>query len=497
VAAFVKKLFVANRGEIAVRVIRAARQLGIRTVLGISEADRDTVGAWLADEVVELGPGPAAESYLCLDRVVSAAVSSGAWAVHPGYGFLSERAEFAEACEAAGLVFVGPPGSAMRSLGSKIEAKALAQRLAVPLVPGFFELGASDSELIAAANEIGYPVMLKASAGGGGRGMRAVWSASEIGAELAVARSEALAAFGDGTMMVEKLVERPRHIEVQILADGEVGIEALFERECSLQRRHQKVIEEAPTPLSGFAERLWPAMKEAAISLCREAGYRGAGTVEFIVDPSGSAFYFLEVNARLQVEHPVTEAITGVDLVAWQLRIASGERLCLPELRRQGHAIEARILAEDSGAGFMPSVGRLLAFALPSGPGIRVDTGYAAGQEVSRFYDSLLAKLIVWGEDRAAALGRLRAALLDFHVLGVATNIPFLLDLISRREVIAGDLDTGLIEREMGDWRPGSGLPVGLGALVETAGAATSGTAVAAELDSDWAVADGFRNARS
>jgi acetyl/propionyl-CoA carboxylase alpha subunit len=494
-----KKLFVANRGEIAVRVIRAAREMGIQTVLGASEADAHGVAARLADEVVRIGPGPAADSYLRIEAVVEAAVQSGADAVHPGYGFLSERAEFVEACDEAGLMFVGPPASAMRSLGSKIEAKELARSLGIPLVPGFFKSGARDEELVTAVAEIGYPVMLKASAGGGGRGMRVVREPERLAPELALARTEALAAFGDGAMMVEKLIERPRHIEVQVLADAHGQVEVIFERECTLQRRHQKVLEEAPSPIEHFETRLWPAMREAATKLCLASGYRGAGTVEFIVNQEGTEFFFLEVNARLQVEHTVTEAISGVDLVAWQLRIAQGERLSLPKIHRQGHAIEVRILAEDPAAGFLPSIGKLTAFSVPIGPGVRVDTGYEAGQEVTQFYDSLLAKLIVWGETREAAIRRLRSALLDFHVLGVKTNISFLLDLIEHPAVVSGEVDTGWIGRELSDWKAATSTDLlGLGALVAQAKSARKqGAENSSDLESSvWAATDRFRNSR-
>lgn len=493
-----KRLFIANRGEIAVRIIRTCRELGVRTVVGYSDADAGSMWFDMADATARLGPAEAAESYLSIDRVIECARDSECDAIHPGYGFLSERAEFAAACERAGITFVGPSASAMRSLGSKIASKELATRIGVPLVPGFFKAGASAKELIAAAGEIGYPVMLKASAGGGGRGMRVVRSADEIADQLRLASDEAENAFGDGAMMVEKLVERPRHIEAQVLADKHGTVAVLFERECSLQRRHQKVIEESPSPYPAFEVAVWPTMREAVERLIKEAGYVGAGTVEFIVDPSDSHCYFLEVNTRLQVEHPVTEMVTGVDLVAWQLRIASGERLPseLREPRRIGHAIEARIIAEDPGAGFLPSVGEILAWAEPRGPGIRVDTGFAVGATVTRHYDSLIAKLIVHAEDRPAAIRRLRAALLDFHILGVQTNTPYLLDVIGSPAFEAGELDTGLLERKFGLWSLPEALPDGIAGVVASVSGLPHAPVATTRASSAWDEADDFRLTR-
>jgi acetyl-CoA carboxylase biotin carboxylase subunit len=496
-----KKLLIANRGEIAVRVIRAAREMGITTVAVFSDADKDAMHTRLADEAVHLGAPEPAASYLDFDKVLGAARSTGADAIHPGYGFLSERAEFAEAVTQAGITFVGPPASAMRKLGSKADAKALAVQENVPIVPGLFEAGATEQELKKAAEQIGYPVMLKASAGGGGRGMRVLREPGAFEDELATASDEALKAFGDGTMMVEKLVERPRHIEVQILADSHGNVAPLFERECSLQRRHQKLVEEAPSPV--MTDDLWEQMRAASVRLAKAAGYVGAGTVEFMVDEEGREFYFLEVNARLQVEHPVTELVTGLDLVQWQLRIARGERLDLTDAlmsgdRRalRGHAIEVRVVAEDPAMNFLPSVGKILAWAEPKMPGIRVDTGYGQGAEVPRFYDSMLAKVIAHGATRREAVARLRQALLDFHVIGIKTNVSYLLDVLAHPQFDAANFDTGFLGREFGSWQQ-EGVPSEIGAILSHAGAASRGGDVASANGGAWALSDGFRNSRA
>lgn len=499
-----RTLLIANRGEIAVRVIRAAREMGLRTVAVASEADSNAAHAKLADTVVALGLSDSRESYLRTDKILAACLETGADAVHPGYGFLSENADFAEACEAAGVTFVGPPASAMRALGAKIPAKELAHSCGVPTVPGFFEAGASGAQLREAADAIGYPVMLKASAGGGGRGMRIVRSAEDFDSALSLARSEAESAFGDGAMMVEKLILGPRHIEVQLLADHQGNVAVLFERECSVQRRHQKLIEEAPSPLFADPDKLplWETMRRSAIELARASGYVGAGTVEFIYDPEAEAVYFLEVNARLQVEHPVTEQITGVDLVQWQLRIAEGEPLTLPQVlfdgdrsAIRGHALEVRVVSEDPGRGFMPASGRLLGWAQPSGPGIRVDTGYGPGAEVPRYYDSLLAKTICSGETRAGSIKRMEDALLDFHVLGVPTNIEFMLSVLQHPAFLAGTVDTGFIDREMAHWKPQDDIPTVLGALCRVS--APVGTDAKRAVAGPWDLADGWRVARS
>ena len=525
----IKKLLVANRGEIAVRIIRAAREMGIRTVAVYSEADEHAMHVALADEAVNLGEPEPSKSYLDMAKVIQAAKITGADAIHPGYGFLSERAEFSEACNEAKIIFVGPPASAMRRLGSKIDAKQLAVENKVPITPGYFESGAKPDELEKAAKEIGYPIMLKASAGGGGRGMRIVRDPAQFMSELNVASDEALKAFGDGAMMVEKLIEKPRHIEVQVLADSHGNVACLFERECSIQRRHQKLIEEAPSPLLGTRnselgtrnqsnsdlrapsselknfQSLWPRMKSAAESLIRAAGYVNAGTVEFMVDEATGEFYFLEVNARLQVEHPVTEAITGLDLVQWQLRIAAGEMLEIQEGLLQGdraaingHSMEVRIVAEDPARNFLPSIGKIQAWAEPIRPGVRVDTGFGPGAEVTRYYDSLIAKVIVHADTRQQVIERLRIALYDFHILGVRTNIGYLLAILDHPEFRAGNMDTGFLGREFPEWSDNGQIPVELGAILENASA---GISVGAVKDTQsrqeaWALADGFRNAR-
>lgn len=494
----IRKLLIANRGEIAVRIARTAKRMGVRTVAVYSEADGSALHTAVCDEAVSIGASAPSESYLNIPKLLDAARETGADAVHPGYGFLSERPEFVEACGNAGLTFVGPPASAMRALGDKASAKTLAVRAGVPVVPGLFEDGATRENLREAASRIGYPVLLKARAGGGGRGMRVVREAEGFDPAFDLATDEAQKAFGDGAMMVERLIERPRHIEVQLLADAHSTVAALFERECSVQRRHQKLIEEAPSPWFAAYPEKWPALRDAAISLAREAGYVGAGTCEFILDPASGAFFFLEVNARLQVEHPVTEAVTGLDLVAWQLRIASGERLDLPpELLRgersalRGWAIEARIVAEDPAQGFLPSTGRLSAWAEPRHPGVRIDAGFRAGDEVSRFYDSMLAKAIASGETREDALDRLSAALADFPILGVPTDEAILLDVLDHPDFRAGNVDTGWVERTLGGWTPPSPPPFLADLLLSTK---PKKEGKAQSLPLIWDETDRFRN---
>ena len=443
-------VLVANRGEIAVRIIRTLRAMGIRSVAVYSDADAAARHVREADLAVRLGPPPAAESYLHAGRVLAAAREAGAQAVHPGYGFLSENAAFARACAAAGLVFIGPPPEAIEAMGDKIAAKATVAAAGVPVVPGAGTPGMSDAELAAAATAIGFPVLVKPSAGGGGKGMRLVRSENELLPALEGARREALAAFGDGTLLAERYIERPRHIEIQVLADGHGNVIHLGERECSLQRRHQKIIEEAPSPLLDQARRA--AMGAAAVEAARSVGYTGAGTVEFIV--SGGAprdFYFLEMNTRLQVEHPVTELVTGLDLVELQVVVAAGAVLPLrqEDVALTGHAVEARVYAEDPARGFLPTGGTVLALREPSSPHVRVDSGLAEGMTVSSAYDPMLAKVIGYGPDRGSALRRLDGALADTVVLGVTTNVGYLRGLLAHPDVAAGRLDTGLAERAL------------------------------------------------
>lgn len=442
-------VLIANRGEIAVRVIRTLRALGIRSVAVFSDADADARHVREADTAVRLGPAAAAESYLSVERLLDAAARSGAQAVHPGYGFLAENAAFARACADAGLVFIGPSAEAIELMGDKIRAKETVRQAGVPVVPGSSGSGLDDAQLAAAAREIGMPVLLKPSAGGGGKGMRLVREEALLADEIASARREARSSFGDDTLLVERWIDRPRHIEIQVLADGHGHVIHLGERECSLQRRHQKVIEEAPSVLLDEATRA--AMGEAAVQAARSCGYRGAGTVEFIVpgkDPS--SYYFMEMNTRLQVEHPVTELVTGLDLVEWQLRVAAGEHLpyAQEDISLTGHAIEARICAEDPARDFLPTGGTVLALHEVQGEGTRTDSGLLAGVEVGSRYDPMLSKVIAHGPDRASALRRLRAALADTVTLGVTTNAGFLRRLLAHPDVVSGELDTGLVERE-------------------------------------------------
>ena len=441
------KILIANRGEIACRVIRTARRLGIATVAVYSEADAHAWHAELADEAVAIGPPPARESYLAGEKIIAAAKATGAEAVHPGYGFLSENAGFAEACAAAGLVFIGPPPAAIRAMGSKSEAKALMEKAKVPVVPGYHGTDQSDATLAAEAKRIGYPVLLKASAGGGGKGMRRVDEPDGLAAALASARREAASAFGDDRMLVEKYLLGPRHVELQVFADTHGHVLHLFERDCSIQRRHQKVIEEARAP--GLSTELARRMGEAAVAAAAAIGYVGAGTIEFILDRSGQ-FFFMEMNTRLQVEHPVTEMITGQDLVEWQLRVASGEALPLTqkEVVARGHAFEARIYAEDPARDFLPSTGRLRHFVLPPADRhVRIDSGVRPEDEISIHYDPMLAKLIVWDANREHARRRLVTALGRVEITGLANNVAFLKALAAHPAFAAGEVDTGFIER--------------------------------------------------
>ncbi|MER7516009.1 acetyl/propionyl/methylcrotonyl-CoA carboxylase subunit alpha [Streptomyces sp. NPDC126499] len=437
-------VLVANRGEIAVRVIRTLREMGVRSVAVYSDADAEARHVREADTAVRIGPAPASESYLSVPALLDAARRTGAQAVHPGYGFLAENAGFARACAEAGLVFIGPPAEAISLMGDKIRAKETVKAAGVPVVPG-----AADPELEAAAKELGAPVLLKPSAGGGGKGMRLVRDLSVLADEIAAARREARSSFGDDTLLVERWIDRPRHIEIQVLADAHGNVVHLGERECSLQRRHQKIIEEAPSVLLDAEIRA--AMGAAAVEAARSCGYVGAGTVEFIV-PGGdpSSYYFMEMNTRLQVEHPVTELITGLDLVEWQLRVAAGEPLSFTQedVRLDGWAIEARICAEDPARGFLPSGGTVVRLREPHGAGVRTDSGLSEGTEVSSLYDPMLSKVIVHAPDRPTALRKLRAALGELVTLGVPTNAGFLRRLLAHPDVVSGDLDTGLVERD-------------------------------------------------
>ncbi|MGY4460256.1 acetyl/propionyl/methylcrotonyl-CoA carboxylase subunit alpha [Bradyrhizobium sp. LB13.1] len=443
-----RTLLIANRGEIACRVIRTARAMGLRTVAVYSEADRGAMHVALADEAVLLGPARARDSYLNVERLIEAARKTGAEAIHPGYGFLSENAEFARACFDAGLVFVGPTAGMMTAMGSKSGSKALMEKAGVPLVPGYHGEAQDDATLAKAADNVGFPILVKASAGGGGRGMRIVRSADELAPAIVSAKREAKAAFGDDRMLIEKYVDNPRHIEVQVIGDSHGNLVSLFERECTLQRRHQKVIEEAPSPT------LNPAQREAVCAAARKAAgavnYVGAGTIEFVSD--GKDVFFIEMNTRLQVEHPVTELITGIDLVEWQLRVAFGEALPLKqdEIRFNGHAVEARVYAENPTKNFMPSVGKLSTWRMPAETGgLRIDAGYREGDTVSPYYDAMLAKMIAWAPTRDVAIERLNRGLEESDVRGIVTNIPFLSALITHPKVRANAIDTGFIEREL------------------------------------------------
>jgi 3-methylcrotonyl-CoA carboxylase alpha subunit len=443
-----RTLLIANRGEIACRVIRTAKAMGLRTVAVYSEADRDALHVAMADEAVLLGPARARDSYLNIERVIDAARKSGAEAVHPGYGFLSENAEFAQACADAKLVLVGPTAAMMTAMGSKSGSKMLMEKAGVPLVPGFHGEAQDEATLAKAADSIGFPVLVKASAGGGGRGMRIVRSAGELAAAIVSAKREAKAAFGDDRMLIEKYVDNPRHIEVQVIGDSHGNLLSLFERECTLQRRHQKVIEEAPSPTLNATQR--DAVCAAARKAASAVNYVGAGTIEFV--SNGKDVFFIEMNARLQVEHPVTELITGIDLVEWQLRVAFGEKLPLKqdEIRLNGHAIEARVYAENPHKNFMPSVGKIRTWRTPEQTGgLRIDAGYREGDAVSPHYDAMLAKVIAWAPTRDAAIDRLNRGLEETDIRGVVTNVPFLSALVTHPKVRANAIDTGFIEREL------------------------------------------------
>jgi acetyl-CoA carboxylase biotin carboxylase subunit len=494
-----KKILIVNRGEIAIRVIRACKELGIRTVAVYSEADADALHVRHAEESVLIGPPPPRESYLNMDALIRAARETGVDAVHPGYGFLSENAEFAQAVRDAGLTFIGPPTEAIRLMGDKAESKIRMKTAGVPTVPGAEGLK-SPEEFRQAAREIGYPILIKAVAGGGGKGMREVWDESDLPDAIESARREALNAFGDETLLVEKYLSRARHIEFQVFGDQHGHVTHLFERECSIQRRHQKIIEETPSPL--LDDGLRTRMGEAAAAAARAVHYTNAGTVEFIVDPDTRDFYFLEMNTRLQVEHPITEMVLGIDLVQWQIRVAAGEPFpYVPDdFCQRGHAIEARLYAEDPANGFLPSTGLIYKFVEPRGPGIRVDSGVADGSEVSHFYDPMLAKIIVQGEDRAAAIQRMQAALRRTVVHGVTTNLDFLQSMLAHPDFRDAKMTTQWVESTFGDWRPDPEVPfealvaASLADFILPAASATSGCPdVSPDPFSPWKVGNGFR----
>jgi len=460
------KVMVANRGEIAVRILRTCRRMGISTVAVYSDADAQAPHVLIADQAVHLGGSVPADSYLNVDRLIDAAKTTGAQAIHPGYGFLSEQSALARACATAGLVFIGPTPEALELLGDKTASRALMSEHGLPIIPGAPAQAWTPDSLAAAARGLGFPVLLKASAGGGGKGMRAVHSEDALWADYQAAQREATAAFGDGTIYLEKLLERPRHIEVQILADSHGTTIHLGERECSIQRRHQKIIEE--TPSVALDHSLRAAMCGTAVEAARAANYVNAGTVEFLLDPNG-AYYFLEVNARLQVEHPVTELVTGIDIVAEQLRVAAGEELGRSQesIVSRGHAIECRVYAEDPATGFLPHPGQLLLYREPTGPGVRVDSGVCEGFQVTIDYDPILAKLICFGETREEARERTVAALGDYAILGVKTPIAMMRDVLAHPEMIAGNLHTGFLTEHFAEWAPDeTTLPAALAAAV-------------------------------
>lgn len=498
------KILIANRGEIACRVIKTARRMGIRTVAVYSEADAGARHVRLADEAVCIGPAAAKSSYLVAEKIIAAAKSTGAQAVHPGYGFLSENEEFARACEKNGIVFIGPPVAAIHAMGSKSEAKKLMEKAGVPLTPGYHGDNQEPEFLKQQADAIGYPVLIKAAAGGGGKGMRAVNASAEFFDALASCKREAKSSFNDEHVLIEKYLQRPRHIEFQIFGDSHGNCVHLFERDCSVQRRHQKVLEEAPAP--GMTAERRAQMGKAAVDAAKAVNYVGAGTVEFIVNNDGT-FYFMEMNTRLQVEHPVTEMITGLDLVEWQLRVGAGDTLPLmqEQIQIRGHAIEARVYAEDPDKGFLPSTGKLIHLAPPAeSMHVRVDTGVEQGDEITPWYDPMIAKLIVWDDSgrnsRDAALARMLQALADYRVVGVANNIGFLSRLVASPAFSQADLDTGLIEREKTFLFPASGKPssdawrmAALAELLRDRQQAATNATSSSDPHSPWATRDGWR----
>jgi len=487
-------ILIANRGEIACRVARTARRMGIRTVAVYSDADANALHVAACDEAYRLGPPPPRESYLDGRRILEIARRSGAQAIHPGYGFLSENEAFARDCADAGIAFIGPPPEAIAAMGSKSAAKSIMAKAGVPLVPGYHGDDQDDALLAREAARIGFPALIKATAGGGGKGMKIVRAASEFDAALASARREAKAGFGDERVLIERYLPSPRHIEIQVFGDSQGRVVSLFERDCSVQRRHQKVLEESPAP--GMTPQRRRAMGDAAVAAAKAIGYVGAGTVEFIAEQDGT-FYFMEMNTRLQVEHPVTEMVTGLDLVEWQLRVAAGEPLPLAQDRiaMRGHAIEARLYAEDPDRGFLPSIGRIAHWRMPAaGDRVRVDTGFTEGDEVSPYYDPMLAKLIVWGEDRERARATLVAALAECEVAGVTTNIPLLERIVAHEAFATGRLDTGLIEKHHAALFPPPGrtppLALAAAAIDELAHARADGGA--ADPHSPWTATDAW-----
>jgi 3-methylcrotonyl-CoA carboxylase alpha subunit len=501
-----RKILIANRGEIACRVIAAARGMGVRTVAVYSDADRGAKHVALADEARRIGPPEARASYLNVDAILAAATETGAEAIHPGYGFLSENEDFAAACAKAGIVFIGPSPEAIAAMGDKAAAKRLMEKAGVPLVPGYHGEDQDPALLAKEARKIGFPVLIKASAGGGGKGMKVAADAKGFAAALESAKREAKASFGDDRVLVEKYLDRPRHVEIQVFGDAHGNVVHLFERDCSVQRRHQKVLEEAPAP--GISSHKRTEIAKAAVAAAKSIAYTGAGTVEFIVGADG-AFYFMEMNTRLQVEHPVTEMITGLDLVKWQLEVAAGRPLPLrqDEIRMRGHAIEARIYAENPAKGFLPSTGRLRHLRVPAGGefspaagAVRVDSGVRRGDAITPYYDPMIAKLVVWGEDRAAALGRLRAALAAYEIIGVSSNVAFLSRVAGSKAFAGADLDTGLIERNRAELFPedaGAGdedlAAAAFAELAEEKAQAEAAAAASGDPHSPWYGVDGWR----
>jgi 3-methylcrotonyl-CoA carboxylase alpha subunit len=498
----IRKLLIANRGEVAVRIIRACRELGIQTVQVYSEADARSIPVYMADQAVLIGPPPPADSYLRIDRIVEAARSTGCDAVHPGFGFLSENADFAAAVQAAGLIFVGPDPESIRAMGLKTAALALVRAAGVPTLPGY-EGGDDEDAFRRAASKIGYPVLVKAAAGGGGKGMRIVRDEGDLPDAIQSARREAQAAFADDRVFLEKYIENARHVEFQVFGDRQGAVVHLFERECSIQRRHQKIVEETPSPYldAGLRAR----MGATAVSAAKAVYYVNAGTIEFIVDPGDSRFYFLEMNTRLQVEHPVTELVTGIDLVKLQIRVAEGEPLPFrqEDLSQRGHAIECRVYAEDPANGFLPATGKILRAVEPQGPGIRVETGVGDGDEITIHYDPMIAKLVVYGQDRDDAIQRMDAALGQYVIMGLTTNLRFLRDVINHPDFRAGQATTALIEREFADWKPPADPPSDealiAAALSEMLNGPAVGVSSRADAASDgdpfspWQRADAFR----